>query len=104
MDSFSKQKLELEKICSEITEMQCDDDIITENFGFCFDDGLEEEVYDEFNYVLEDLKALKEEVLLQRNAMAKNLKQMECLAAISKLICHLYVLTKNQYRPAQEDF
>lgn len=89
MDSFSKQKLELEKICSEITEMQCDDDIITENFGFCFDDGLEEEVYDEFNYVLEDLKALKEEVLLQRNAMAKNLKQMECLAAINTTSCKL---------------
>ncbi|CAG9860980.1 unnamed protein product [Phyllotreta striolata] len=89
MDSFSKQKLELEKMCSEITEMQCDDEIITENYGFCFDESMEDDVNEECNGVLENLKALREEVLLQKMALTKSVTQLECLASIKTIPCKL---------------
>lgn len=94
-DNFSKQKIELEKMCTEIENFQCgDDDIITDSFGFNFEENVEEEVYDEINYVLDSLKQLKEEVLLQRNALRKSVKQMECLSA-KKLNCKTCDTRKN---------
>ncbi|CAH1155158.1 unnamed protein product [Phaedon cochleariae] len=78
-DNFSKQKIELERMCSEIDEMQCDNGIITENFGFCFDDQLEEDVVDDLNVALEDLRLLKEQVLTQKEILEKNLRNMQTI-------------------------
>lgn len=77
-DSFSKQKMELEQICSEIDDFQNSDDI-TENFGFCFEDETDDDLVEDFKYVLEDMKILREEVLEQKRILEKNVNNLDRL-------------------------
>ncbi|CAG9836492.1 unnamed protein product [Diabrotica balteata] len=80
-DSFSKQKIELEKMCIDINNMQCtENEIITDDFGFNFEENMDEGICDEMNLVLDSLKQLKEEVLMQKDALQKSVKQMEMLS------------------------
>lgn len=83
-DSFSKQKEEFEKIYSEIAELQNNEIVISEHFGFCFEDKIEDDVYEEFKYMLDDVKMLKNEVLQQREVLEKNLKNLDCLRTRGK--------------------
>ncbi|KAJ8983755.1 hypothetical protein NQ317_017858 [Molorchus minor] len=74
-DSFSKQKMELDKICSDIDEIQYSD-IITENCSFCYDEKLEEDMVEDIKYLLDTLELLQEEVLKQRNIIQRNIKNL----------------------------
>ncbi|CAH2007198.1 unnamed protein product [Acanthoscelides obtectus] len=70
MDSFSKQKMELEEICSEIDKMrESGEDVISENCGFYFDEEIEDDMVEEFKYLVDDLAALKEQALEQRKVL-----------------------------------
>lgn len=78
-DNFSKQKMELDKLCSEMEGMQFNDNIITENCGFFYEDELDEDLVEEVKYLLENLKMLRDEALQQRNIIEKNLGNLNDL-------------------------
>ncbi|VEN56767.1 unnamed protein product [Callosobruchus maculatus] len=80
MDSFSKQKMELEEICSEIDKMQESDEVvISENCGFYFDEEIENDMVREFKYLVDDLAVLKEHALQQQKVLEENLRNLETI-------------------------
>lgn len=77
-DSFSKQKMELDKLCSEMEGMQFNDNIITENCGFFYEE-LDEDLVEEVKYLLENLQMLRDEALQQKYIIEKNLVNLNDL-------------------------
>nr|XP_023019030.1 protein spindle-F [Leptinotarsa decemlineata] len=94
-DSFSKQKMELEKMCSEIEDVQYNEAVVTESFGFYFDDQLEEDLFEELKYILEDLKLLKGEVLMQKETLKTALMYLDNLQSREILSCKSCDTKKN---------
>nr|CAI5826394.1 unnamed protein product [Callosobruchus analis] len=80
MDSFSKQKMELEEICSEIDKMQeSEEAVINEDCGFYFDEEIENDMVSEFKYLVDDLAVLKEHALQQQKVLEENLRNLETI-------------------------
>lgn len=78
-DSFSKHKMELEKFSSELSELRTNENMIGEHLGFGYSDKMEDNLYEEIQYVLEDLKMLRSEVLEQKEVLGRNLKNLNYL-------------------------
>ncbi|KAJ8909996.1 hypothetical protein NQ315_008927 [Exocentrus adspersus] len=84
-DSFCQQKMELDRLCSEMDGMQFNDNIITKKFGFFYEEELDEDLVDEVKCLLENLKMLRDETLRQKSIMKKNLMNLSDLQ--EKLVC-----------------
>lgn len=70
-DSFSKQKVEFEKFSNELIELRSNV-TVGEHLGFAYIDQIEDNLYEEFQYALEDLKLIKQEVLKYKDILTKN--------------------------------
>lgn len=71
-DSFSKQKIELEKFSNELIELRSNE-TVGEHLGFAYIDQIEDNFCEEYQYALEDLKLMKQEVLEHKDVLRKNL-------------------------------
>ncbi|CAH0553206.1 unnamed protein product [Brassicogethes aeneus] len=69
IDSFSKEKQELEALCYEIKDLQNVDAIVTENFAFYCDEDIGSDMFNDFYAVLEEIKVLKNEALQDQNLL-----------------------------------
>ncbi|KAJ8931931.1 hypothetical protein NQ314_015111 [Rhamnusium bicolor] len=92
-DSFCKQKIELDKLCSEIEGIQYTNSIITENFGFCYEDELEGDLIEDIKCLLGNLNVFKEEVFQQKDIIQKNLRNLNNLR--EKSVCKACEIKKN---------
>ncbi|XP_019865688.1 protein spindle-F [Aethina tumida] len=77
IDSFSKEKQEFEALCTEIKDLHATDNIAAENFAFCYEDDLDSDTFNDLYGVLEELRLLKEETMLQQNVLKACLKKMK---------------------------
>lgn len=84
-DSFSKQKLDLEKFSNELYELRSIE-VIGEHLGFGYIDKIEDDLYDEFEYVLEDLRLIKAGIVEHKDVLKKNLKNLHYLCKEGKYI------------------
>lgn len=78
INSFAQGKSELDSLYSEITEVQYNDTIITDSCGFYYDD-CDNNIMDNFNSVLKELKASKEVVYSQKVALKLALDKITTL-------------------------
>lgn len=85
-DSFSKQRNELKKFSNQLTELKSSE-MIGEHLGFDYVDKVDEDLYEEFQFVLHDIKYLKNEVLDQKNVLRRNLKNLNYLCKEGKIAC-----------------
>lgn len=92
-DSFTKHKMELERFSSELSELRTGE-MIGEHLCFGYNDKLEDDLYDEFHYVLQDLKVLKHEVLEHKEVLRLNQKNLINLCKEGKkFLCQYLVDT-----------
>ncbi|CAG9766769.1 unnamed protein product [Ceutorhynchus assimilis] len=86
-DSFTKQRKELDLLCTEISEMNfsTDDLLTTDNCGFLFDEELENDTLTDIETFGEDLKLLKDIIVHQQTVLELNVKNMQQLK--EKLQC-----------------
>ncbi|KAF7281661.1 C2H2-type zinc binding domain-containing protein spindle-F [Rhynchophorus ferrugineus] len=76
-DSFSKQRQELDVLCSELSNMTlvCDG-MNTEKCAYLLDEELRDDIVDEIQKFAEYLKTLKELVLQQQTVLHENIKNI----------------------------
>lgn len=84
-DSFSKQKMELEKFSSELNELKTSE-MIGEHLGFGYNENIEDDLFDEFQFVLQDLKVLKSEVVEHKEILRRNAKNLIYLCKESEYL------------------
>ncbi|XP_066246576.1 protein spindle-F [Euwallacea similis] len=79
-DSFSKQKKELDLLCSEISEMTFSNDaLISDKCAFLYDEDLDSDTFSEVQTFGEELKDLKDAVLHQRTLLELSLKNINLM-------------------------
>lgn len=71
INSIARDKSELESLYSAMAEIQCSENIITDSIGFCFDEELDGDVVEDFKAILDELKATKTEVEMQKQALRR---------------------------------
>lgn len=84
-DSFSKQKMEMEKFSNELGDLRTTE-MIGEHLGFGYNDIVEDDMYEEFQTTLDDLKLLKNEVLEHKEVLRRNLKNLTYLCKEGRFI------------------
>lgn len=79
-DSFTRQKHEIDLLCSEITEMTftCDG-MNTESCAFLLDEELEDDVLGEIQIFASDFKILRDVVVQQQTILIESLKNLDRL-------------------------
>lgn len=87
-DSFSKQRMELEKFSNQLSELKSNE-VIGEHLGFDYVDKVDQDLFEEFQFVLNDLKFLKNEVSEQKNILRRNLKNLNYLCKEGERIIFL---------------
>ncbi|RZC34338.1 forkhead-associated domain-containing protein 1 [Asbolus verrucosus] len=96
ISSFAQGKNELDSLYSEIVGLQCSDNIITDSCGFYYDD-YDNNILDNFNSILEELKTTKEVMVNQKVALQLALNKLNQLQEIKKKsICDSKLSKKNE--------
>ncbi|XP_050293960.1 protein spindle-F [Anthonomus grandis grandis] len=91
-DCFSKQRKELDALCSEISEITFSNcELTTDNCGFLFDEELQDDTFVDIHAFQEDLATLKDALLYQQTVLELNVKNMlnikdkvQCKRCLSK--------------------
>ncbi|XP_063909184.1 protein spindle-F isoform X2 [Zophobas morio] len=81
INSFAQEKSELDSLYSEIHDIQWGENIITDSCGFYYED-YDNNIIDNFNSVLEELKTTKETVVSQKAALQIILKKLHKLQGL----------------------
>uniref|UniRef100_A0AAR5Q3J4 Uncharacterized protein n=1 Tax=Dendroctonus ponderosae TaxID=77166 RepID=A0AAR5Q3J4_DENPD len=81
-DSFNRQRKELDVLCSEISELiVSNEELVTDNCGFLFDEELQNDLLAEIESYGDDLKLLRTAVEQQQTVLELNVKNIHLLKA-----------------------